>query len=192
MYVSVVFSIFTEMCSHHHHLLLDHFYYHERNCMPNSHQLPFSPLNSCLLLLVLLFSLSRVWLFATPWTAARQASLPLSLSPWVCSNSCPLRQWCHPTISSSVAPFSSCPQFFPASRSFPISCSSNQVAKSWSFSIGPSSKLIGLISLLSKGLSGVFTHTTVWKHQFLRAFHINGIIQYVAICVWFLSLHMIF
>ena len=44
-----------------------------------------------------------------------------SLCPWVCSNSCPLSQWCHPTISSSVTPFSSCPQYFPASGSFPIS-----------------------------------------------------------------------
>ena len=44
-----------------------------------------------------------------------------SLSPWVCSNSCPLSQWCHPTISSSVIPFSSCPQSFPESGSFPVS-----------------------------------------------------------------------
>ena len=44
-----------------------------------------------------------------------------SLSPWVCSNSCPLSQWYHPTISSSVIPFSSCPQSFPASGSFPMS-----------------------------------------------------------------------
>ena len=54
--------------------------------------------------------LSHVQLFSTPWIAARQASL--SLSPVVCSNSCPLSQWCHPTISSSVAHFS-CPQSFP-------------------------------------------------------------------------------
>ena len=44
-----------------------------------------------------------------------------SLYPWVCSNSCPLSQWCHPTISSSVTSFSSCPQSFPASGSFPMS-----------------------------------------------------------------------
>ena len=50
------------------------------------------------------------------------ARLPCpSLSPRVCSDSHPLSQWCHPTISSSVAPFSSCPQFFPASGSFPMS-----------------------------------------------------------------------
>ena len=52
----------------------------------------------------------------------QQARLPCpSLSPWVCPNSCPLSQWCHPTISSSVVPFSSCPQSFPASGSFPVS-----------------------------------------------------------------------
>ena len=44
-----------------------------------------------------------------------------SLSPWICSHSCPLSQWCHPTISSSVTPFSSCPQSFPASGPFPMS-----------------------------------------------------------------------
>ena len=57
----------------------------------------------------------------TPWTAACQASLSYT-TPGVCSNSCPLSQWCHPTISSSVTPFSSCPQSSPASGSFPVSC----------------------------------------------------------------------
>ena len=65
-------------------------------------------------------SLSRVRLFVTPWTAARQASCP-SPTPRACSNSCPLSRWCHPTISSSVTPFSSCPQCFPTSGSFPMS-----------------------------------------------------------------------
>ena len=52
----------------------------------------------------------------------QHARLPcLPLSPGVCSNSCPLSQWCHPTILSSVVPFSSCPQSFPASGSFPVS-----------------------------------------------------------------------
>ena len=54
----------------------------------------------------------------TPWTAAPQASLSFTISR-ICSNSCPLSQRCHPTISSSVTPFSSCPQSFPASGSFP-------------------------------------------------------------------------
>ena len=100
--------------------------------------------------------------------------LCLSLSPGVCSNSCPLSPWCYPTISSSVIPFS-CPQSFPASGSFPMSwlfASSSQSAgalasvfpmniQSW-FPLG----LTGLISWLSKGLSRVFSSTTVRKHQF--------------------------
>ena len=66
---------------------------------------------------VVIQSLSHIWLFVTPWTAARQVSPSLG----VCSNSCPLSQWCHPAIFSSVIPFSSCLQSFPASRSFPMS-----------------------------------------------------------------------
>ena len=65
-------------------------------------------------------SLSCVRLFATPRTAAHQPSCP-SPTPGVYSNSCPLSRWCHPTISSSVVPFSSCPQSFPASGSSPVS-----------------------------------------------------------------------
>ena len=64
--------------------------------------------------------LSHVGLFATPRTASLQASLAFAKSQ-SCSNSCPLSQWCHTTISSFVIPFSSCPQSFPASESFPIS-----------------------------------------------------------------------
>ena len=62
-------------------------------------------------------SLSRVQLFVTPWTIARQGSLSITNSR-ACSNSCPSSQWCHPNISSSVVPFSSCLQSFPASGSF--------------------------------------------------------------------------
>ena len=65
-------------------------------------------------------SLSHVQLFVTPWIAARQAPRP-SPSPGVHPNSCPLSQWCHPTISSSVVPFSSCFQSFPAPGSFKMS-----------------------------------------------------------------------
>ena len=61
-------------------------------------------------------SLSRVLLFATPWTVARWPPCP-SPTPGVHPNPCPLSQWCHPTISSSVIPFSSCLQSFPASES---------------------------------------------------------------------------
>ena len=65
-------------------------------------------------------SLSRVWLFVAPRTAARQASLSITISR-SCSDSCPLSQWCHPAISSSIVPFSSCPQSLPASKSSPMS-----------------------------------------------------------------------
>ena len=81
-----------------------------------------SPLSPELLLLsfAVVQLLDCVRLFATPWTAARQASCPL-LSPRVCSNSCPLSCWCHLIISSSVTSFSFCPQSFAASGSFPMS-----------------------------------------------------------------------
>ena len=100
-----------------------------------------------------------------------------SLSLGVCSNSCPLSQWCHPTISSSVAPFSSCPQSFPASGSFPMSqlftsggqttgsSASARSIQGW-FPLG----LTGLI-LMSKGLSRGFSSTTIWKHQFFGVQH---------------------
>ena len=75
----------------------------------------------------------------------QHARLPYSLSsPRICSNPCPLSQWCHPTSSSSVIPF--CLWSFPASASFPMSCLLHQVARSLSFSISPSSEYSGLIS----------------------------------------------
>ena len=109
-----------------------------------------------------------------------------SPTPRVYSNSCPLSQWCHITISSSVIPFSSHLQSFPASRSFPM----NQFFASGRQSIGVSASasilpmniqlpimlsfrmdwfplgLIGLNSLQYKGLSRVFSNTTIWRHQF--------------------------
>ena len=124
-------------------------------------------------------SLSRVWLFVTPWTAAHQASSP-SPTPGVHPNSCPLSRWCHPTISSSVISFSSCHQSFPASGSFPM----NQLFASAGQSIGPSASVFpmniqgwfplgwtGWISLQSKGLSRVFSSTTIQKHEFLSTQH---------------------
>ena len=132
-------------------------------------------------------SLSRVWLFApcTPSPHLRHglehARLPCpSPNPEAYSNSCPLSQWCHPTISSSVIPFSSCLQSFPASGSFPVS----QFFTSGGQTIGVSASasvlqmnmqdwfplgLTSLVSLQSKGLSRVFSNTTVQKHQFFRA-----------------------
>ena len=100
-----------------------------------------------------------------------------SLYPGVCSNLCSSSQWCLPTTSSSVALCSSCPQSFPASGSFPIywhlaSCGQS-IGASASAPVLPINiqgwfplELTGLISLLSKGLSRVFSRTTVWKHQF--------------------------
>ena len=96
--------------------------------------------------------------------------------PWVHSDSCPSSQWCHPAISSSVVPFS-CPQSLPASKPFPMSQlftwggQSTGVSASTSFlpkkSQGWSpSEWTGWISLQSKGLSRVFSNTTVEKHQF--------------------------
>ena len=130
-------------------------------------------------IIVLVHSLSRVQLFAIPWTAARQASLSFTIY-WACSNSCSLSQWCHPIISFSVFPFSSGVQSFPAPGSFIM----NQFFASGGQSIGASAStsvismiiqdwfplgLTGLISLLSKRISGVFSSTTVQKHQFFSS-----------------------
>ena len=103
-----------------------------------------------------------------------------SLSPGVCSNSCPSSRWCHPTISSCVPSFSSCPQSFPAWESFPVSqfltSGGQSIGDSASASVLPVNiqdwfplQLIDLISLQSKGLSRVFSNTTVQKHQFFGA-----------------------
>ena len=100
-----------------------------------------------------------------------------SLTPGVHSNSRPSSQWCHPAISSSVVPFSSCPQSLPASQSFPMSQLFAWVGQSTGVSAFASvlpmntqdwSPLgwTGWISLQSKGLSGVFSNTTVQNHQF--------------------------
>ena len=100
-----------------------------------------------------------------------------SLSPGACSNSCPLSWWCHPTISSSVVPFSSCLQYFPASGSFLMSwlftLGGQSIGISASASVVPMNiqgwfplEWTGWISLQSKGLSRVFSNTTVQKHQF--------------------------
>ena len=103
-----------------------------------------------------------------------------SPTPGVYSNSCPSSWWCQPSISSSVVPFSSCPQSLPASGSFPVS----QLFAWGGQSIGVSASTsvlsmntqdwsplgwIGWISLQTKGLSRVFSNTTVQKHQFFDA-----------------------
>ena len=101
-------------------------------------------------------------------------------TPGVYSNSCPLNQWCHPTISSSVIPFSSCLQSFPASGSFPMSqffpSGGQSIGASASASILPMNiqdwfplRWTPWISLLSKGLSRVFSNITIQKHLFFGA-----------------------
>jgi len=111
--------------------------------------------------------LSRVWLFATPRIAACQASLSITNS-WSSLKLMSIHWWCHPIISSSVFPFSSCLQSFPASASFPMSqffaSGVQNIGASGSVSVLPMNiqgwlpfGLIGLISLLSKGLSWVFS-----------------------------------
>ena len=125
-------------------------------------------------------SLSHVWLFVTHGPKHARPPCP-SPTPRVYSNPCPSRQWCHPTISSSVVPFSSLFQSFPASGSFPMS----QLFASGGQSIGVSASTSVLpmniqswfplgwtdwISLQSKGLSRVFSNTTVQKHQWCSTF----------------------
>ena len=114
------------------------------------------------------------------WSNEWQCDRPPCPSPtaWVHPKSCPLSWWCHTTISSSVVSFSSCPQSFPASGSFQMS----QIFASGGQSIGVSASTsalpmnvqdwsplgwTGWISLQSKGLSRVFSNTTVQKHQFV-------------------------
>ena len=100
-----------------------------------------------------------------------------SSTPGVHSNSCPSSWWCHPAISSSVVPFSSCPQSLRASGSFPMSqlfaWGGQSIGVSASASVPPMNSQAwsplgwtGWISLQSKGLSRVFFNTTVQKHQF--------------------------
>ena len=120
-----------------------------------------------------MFSCS-VWLWSHGFQHAR---LPCaSPSPRICSNSCPLSQWCHPAISSSVVPFSSNLQSFPASESFLMSrlftSGSQSIGTAASASVLPMNiqgwsplGLTGLISLQPKGFSRVFSKTTVLQHS---------------------------
>ena len=131
--------------------------------------------------------LSCVQFFATPWTAACQALLSFTISQ-SCSSA--LIRWRHPSILFSVIPFSSCPQSFPVSRSFPVS---QLLAKGLKLHLHPQSfqlniqgwfllRLTGLLSLLSKGFSRIFSNTTGQKHQF---FSIQpSLWSYSHICTW--------
>ena len=127
---------------------------------------------------------SRIWFSVTPWTAACQASLSITNSG-ACSNSCLSSQWCHPTISSSVIPFSSCLQSFPASGFFPMSQFS--VSGSQSTGVSASTSVLpmniqdwfplgwtGLIFLQPQGLSRIFSNTTDCS---LPSSSVHGILQ---------------
>ena len=116
------------------------------------------------------------------WPHGLQHTRPLcpSPTPGVYSNSCPLSQWCHPTTSSSVVPFFSCPQSFPASWSFPMSqlfaLDGQRTGVSASTSVLSMNTQgwsplgwTGWISFQFKGLSRGFSNTTVQKHQFVGA-----------------------
>ena len=137
-------------------------------------------LNVCVCVCVCDFSsvqlLSRVRLFVTPMNCSTPG-LPVHHQV---PNSCPLSWWCHPTISSSVVRFSSCPQSFPTSRSFQMSQLFAWGGQSTGVSASTSVLRVntqdwsplgwtGWISLQSKGLSRVFSNTTVQKHQFFSA-----------------------
>ena len=124
-------------------------------------------------------SFSHIRFFATPWPQRTRPPCP-SPTPRVYPNSRPLSQWCHPIISSSVVPFSSCPQSFQASGSFPMSqlfaSGGQRIGVSASTSVLPENVQNwsplgwpGWISLQSKGLSRVFSNNTLQRHQFFGA-----------------------
>ena len=126
--------------------------------------------------MLLLFS--HVQLLVTPWLQHARLPYP-SLSPGACPGSCPLSQWCHPTMLYSVIPFS-CLQSFAASGPFPMSwlfvSGDQNIGASASASVFPMTiqdwlplGLTAWISSLSKGLSRVFSSTTIWKCQFFSA-----------------------
>ena len=126
------------------------------------------------------FSRSVVSDFLRPHESQHARPPCLSPTPGFHSDSDPSSQWCHPAISSSVVPFSSCPQSLPASEFFPVSqlftWGGQSTGVSASASVLPKksqdwspSEWTGWISLQSKGLSRVFSSTTVQKHQFFGA-----------------------
>ena len=130
----------------------------------------------------------------------QHARLPCpSLSPGVCSNSCSLSWWCRPTISSSVIPFSSCSQSFPAPESFPMSqlftSSGHSIGASASASVLPMNiqgwfplGFTGSISLLSKGFSRVFSGTIVRKQRMnsvtCKVFVFTTFIKFLFLVFW--------
>ena len=126
----------------------------------------------------------------------QHARLPCSSSsPRVCSNSCPLSWGCHPTISSSVVPFSPCLQSFPASGSFPMSwlfaSGDPSIRASASASVLPMTiqgsfplGLTGLVSFQSRGPWRIFSSSTLWKHQLLGIQPFLWSNSHIHTCCW--------
>ena len=111
--------------------------------------------------IIVVQSLSHVWFFVTPWTAACHASLSFTISRSLLKLMS-IEQWCHPTISSSVVPFSSCPQSFPASVSFQMS----QL-----FTLGGQSiRASGSASVLPMNIQNWFSLGLIWLLFFFFAF----------------------
>ena len=135
-------------------------YYAKLNKSGGERQIPYAQFHFTF---VVVQSLSHVWLFATPWFATHRLPCP-SLSPRVCSNSCPLGSWCYLTISSSATPFSSCLQSFPASGSFPMS----QLFASGGQSTGASASA----SVLPMNIQGWFHFNHLFKEPISKDSHI--------------------
>ena len=138
------------------------------------------------------YQFSRSVVYDSLWShGLHHARLPYpSPTPGICSDLCPMSRWCHPTISSSVVPFSSCLQSFPLSGSFPMS----QFFTSGGQNIGTPALASGLpmniqdwfpsgwtgwISLQSKGLSGVSSSTTVFDLLLESPWHFNTLSSFL-------------
>ena len=163
------------MCIYHIVNIIAKFFWSLRFMYVNAYHSSFSNFNLFTIWVSVQFSCSVVSDSLQPHGLQHARPPCPSPTPGVCSNSCSSSWWCHPTISSSVVPFSSCPQSFTASESFPVS----QLFISGGQSIGVSASTsvlpvntqdwsplgwTGWISMQSKGLSRVFSNTK--KHQF--------------------------
>ena len=141
---------------------------------------------------VVVHLLSQVWLFVTPWIVACPAPLSFTIS-WSLSDSCQLSRWCYLSISSSASPFSFRLQSFPASGSFPVSCLFTSDGQSTGASVSASVlpiniqdlfplRLTSLMSLLSKGLSRVFSSITVQKQTEIECFwQPHGMVDHIGL-----------
>ena len=142
-------------------------------------------------MVVVVPSLSHIRLFESPWIAVCRLPCP-SPTPRTCSNSCPLGQWCHPTISSSVAPFSSSPQSFPESVFSNESALCIRWPKYWNFSLStsPSNEYSGLISFTNDWFNLLVVQRTLkslLQHpQFESSNSLTFSLLYlcVCVCVW--------